>query len=93
MPEIFKSSTSEADNASNSVTMRGAAIQDGRDIITGSTNLPAMDNLSGLNDKMNSCNAHFKKLLNNHAESIRQLAQEFTDFDLELSDKMTAAKE
>ena len=45
MTDVFKSSITEAENESNAITMRGASIRTDNILMTGSSNLPVVDNL------------------------------------------------
>ncbi|MGN0352031.1 MAG: TIGR04197 family type VII secretion effector [Roseburia sp.] len=92
MTDVFKSSITEAENESNAITMRGASIRTDNILTMGSSNLPAVDNLKEINEKMNSCNERYVNLLKNHAESIRKLGREFDTFDKDLADCMRISK-
>lgn len=49
MADMIKSSTMEAENESNSITMQGAMIQTSSNLMIGITNLPVVDNLQEAN--------------------------------------------
>ena len=89
----FKSSSIEAENESNSIDMQGAAIQTACSLAISFTNLPGVNNLREVNEKMNSCNESYKNLLKSHAESIAKLGTEFDTFDKDLADSMGLLKE
>lgn len=88
MADMIKSSTMEAENESNSITMQGAMIQTSSNLMIGITNLPVVDNLQEANARMNACNESYKNLLRSHAESISKLGSEFDTFDKNLADCM-----
>ena len=93
MAEFIKSSSVEAENESNMITMKEGMIQAATNLIIGATNLSVVDNLQEANTMMNSCNTNYKNLLRSHAESIAKLGKEFSDFDSDLADKMGVTKE
>lgn len=92
MTDIFKSNTTEAENESNAITMQGVSIRTDNNLMTGSSNLPVVDNLKEVNEKMHSCNERYINLLKNHSESIRKLGNEFDTFDKDLADCMGISK-
>ena len=88
MDYIIKSSVEKAESESNSLKAKEGAIEGIAELLIGVTNLPVVDNLQNIHSRMNSCNESYKNLLKNNADSIKQLGQEFNDFDQAIADKM-----
>lgn len=88
MDDIMKSSSVEADIENDAIKGKEGAIQELSALTIARTNLPVVENLQSIHRKMNVCNQEYKKLLLNHAESIRKLGQEFKEFDSALSEAM-----
>ncbi len=88
MSDSFKSSMSEAENESNAIKIQGTMIQSNNNLAIGITNLSGVLNLIEVNEMMNSCNQRYKNLLNNHADNIVKLGNEFNDFDMNLANQM-----
>lgn len=89
MDYIIKSSSEEAEKESNSILVNEGAIKGITELVINMTNLGVVNNLQSIHDRINSCNESYKNLLKNNADSIKQLGQEFTDFDKAMADKMS----
>lgn len=88
MDYVIKSSSEEAESESNLIIAKEGAIEGITDILINMTNLPVVNNLQSIHSRINSCNESYKNLLKNNADSIKQLGQEFSDFDKAIADKM-----
>lgn len=88
MDYVIKSSSEEAESESNLIIAKEGAIEGIKDILINRTNLPVVNNLQSIHSRINACNESYKSLLKNNADSIKQLGQEFSDFDKAIADKM-----
>lgn len=88
MDYIIKSNNEEAKKEGDSILAKEGVIEGITEIFINVTNLPVVENLQNIHNRMNSCNESYKSLLKNDAESIKKLGQEFSDFDQAIADKM-----
>lgn len=88
MTDTFKSNSVEAENNSNTIISAAGGIQEGAKTLVCLTNLSVIEKMNEVNGMLNSCNSHYKQLLESHAENIGKIAQEFDDFDKSISNEM-----
>ena len=88
MDYVIKSSSEEAERESNFIIAKEGAIEGITELLINMTNLPVVNNLQSIHSRINACNESYKSLLKNNADSIKQLGQEFSDFDKAVADKM-----
>lgn len=88
MDYVIKSSSEEAESESNFIIAKEGAIEGITELLINMTNLPVVNNLQSIHSRINACNESYKSLLKNNADSIKQLGQEFSDFDKAIANKM-----
>ena len=89
MTDTFKSNSVEAENNKNIIISAAKRIQEGAKSFVCLTNLSVVEKINDVNNMLNSCNSHYKQLLESHAENIGKIEQEFEDLDINISNEMT----
>ncbi len=88
MAEQILSSITEAQKESNNLRSQASEINTSYSIARGATNLSIMDNIEKLATSLSEVCSNYQSLVNSHADSIDQLAQQFAEVDSQMSGEM-----